>query len=129
VHHHAAQHHAATALPAVSMTDFKKQGGTLNGRGERYDAFEGEPRSVGRALGGSDTLQGAGTTNTNTTDSRGVAGNVGNTASHGTSRITGTTGTGTTGTTDSNTTNKPSLGQRLNPSVDADGDGKRGFMD
>jgi len=50
VHHNAAQHHSASALPAVSMSDFKKAGGVLEGRGERYDAFEGEPRSVGGAL-------------------------------------------------------------------------------
>ena len=32
------------------MEDFKKQGGVLTGREERYDGFEGEPRSVGSAL-------------------------------------------------------------------------------
>lgn len=52
VHHNAAQHHTTSALPAVSMTDFKKQGGVLGGREERSDSFEGEPRSVGGALGG-----------------------------------------------------------------------------
>ena len=35
------------------MADFKKQGGSLTGREERYDGFEGEPRAVGGALGGS----------------------------------------------------------------------------
>ena len=35
------------------MEEFKKQGGILKGREERQDAFEGEPRSVGGALGGS----------------------------------------------------------------------------
>ena len=53
VHHNEAKHHAASALPAVSMADFKKQGGSLSGREERYDGFEGEPRAVGSALGGS----------------------------------------------------------------------------
>lgn len=33
------------------MGDFKKQGGVLSGREERSDSFEGEPRSVGGALG------------------------------------------------------------------------------
>ena len=37
------------------MADFKKQGGSLTGREERYDGFEGEPRAVGGALGGSST--------------------------------------------------------------------------
>ena len=53
VHHNEAKHHSASALPAVSMADFKKQGGSLTGREERYDGFEGEPRAVGSALGGS----------------------------------------------------------------------------
>ena len=34
------------------MADFKKQGGSLSGREERYDGFEGEPRGVGSSLGG-----------------------------------------------------------------------------
>ena len=33
------------------MTDFKSQGGSLTGREERYDGFEGEPKTVGGALG------------------------------------------------------------------------------
>ena len=37
------------------MADFKKQGGSLTGREERYDGFEGEPRAVGGTLGGSST--------------------------------------------------------------------------
>merc|ERR1712193_412636 len=39
VHHNAAQQHSTSALPAVSMSDFKKQGGVLSGREERYDGF------------------------------------------------------------------------------------------
>jgi len=38
------------------VSDFKKQGGVLTGREERYDGFEGEPRSVGGALAGDSTL-------------------------------------------------------------------------
>lgn len=53
IHQNEAKHHAASALPAVSMADFKKQGGSLQGREERYDGFEGEPKAVGGALGGS----------------------------------------------------------------------------
>merc|ERR1711939_239248 len=33
-------------LSAVTMDEFKKQGGHLSGRDERTDAFAGEPRSV-----------------------------------------------------------------------------------
>ncbi|KAL8655666.1 MAG: hypothetical protein Q9226_002953 [Calogaya cf. arnoldii] len=58
IHHNEAKHHTASALPAVSMADFKKQGGSLTGREERYDGFEGEPRAVGGALGGSSTGSG-----------------------------------------------------------------------
>ena len=47
VHHKAPEHHAASALPAMSMTDFKKHGGSLGGREDRYDSFEGEPKPVG----------------------------------------------------------------------------------
>ena len=54
-HHLAARHHATSSLPAVSMAEFKRQGGILTGREERYDFFEGEPRSVGGALGDSKT--------------------------------------------------------------------------
>ena len=52
IHQNEAKHHAASALPAVSLADFKKQGGSLQGREERYDGFEGEPKAVGGALGG-----------------------------------------------------------------------------
>merc|ERR1711964_346346 len=52
VHQNEAKHHTATSLPAVTMDEFKKQGGRLSGRDERTDAFAGEPRSVGGTLGG-----------------------------------------------------------------------------
>ena len=47
VHHNSAQHHSASALPAVTMDEFKKGGGSLSGREERHDAFSGEPRAFG----------------------------------------------------------------------------------
>lgn len=43
VHHNSAQHHASTALPAVSMEEFKKQGGTLGGRETRHGEVDGCP--------------------------------------------------------------------------------------
>lgn len=67
IHQNEAKHHAASALPAVSMADFKKQGGSLSGREERYDGFEGEPRAVGGALGG-----GSSTTGTSSYDNTGL---------------------------------------------------------
>ena len=107
VHHNEAKHHASSALPAVSMADFKKQGGSLTGREERYDGFEGEPRAVGGALGGSST--GAQGYDSRASDTTGYD-----------SRATGPTGT---------TGKKPGLMDKLNPMKDADGDGKKGFME
>ncbi|CAK4030453.1 Hypothetical predicted protein [Lecanosticta acicola] len=52
VHHNQSIFHATSSLPQLSMADFKRQGGALNGREERIDSFEGEPRSVGKAIGG-----------------------------------------------------------------------------
>lgn len=108
VHHNAAQHHASSELPAVSMADYKKQGGVLTGREERYDGFEGEPRSVGGALGSH-----SGTTGTTGTG-------VGATGASST--------TGTHDTSSSTEHTKPSMMDKVNPKKDADGDGKAGFM-
>jgi len=99
VHHNAAQHHSTSALPAVSMADFKKQGGVLTGREERYDGFEGEPRSVGGALAGDATeFQYSGSTG-----------------------FSGTSGNQTGGSRMQKMENK------LDPRVDSDGDGRRGI--
>ncbi|KAL5330432.1 hypothetical protein ACEPPN_003960 [Leptodophora sp. 'Broadleaf-Isolate-01'] len=114
IHQNEAKHHTATALPAVTMDEFKKQGGHLSGREERSDAFAGEPRSVSRTLGRSSAH---GTTSLTQKDgshhdhSNGAG--VGSTASHSTSNTIHS---------------KPSLLDKLNPKKDADGDGKAGFM-
>ncbi|KAL6719112.1 hypothetical protein ACLMJK_003349 [Lecanora helva] len=154
VHHNEAKHHAASALPAVSMADFKKQGGSLSGREERYDGFEGEPRAVGGALGGSSTgltgHHGSSTTSgphssnlENKMDPRvdsdrdgsrnmGAAGagtGTGYSSTAGTG-ATGSYGGGSAGSAhDSTGTKKPGLMDKLNPMKDADGDGKRGLGD
>ena len=52
VHHNEAKHHAASALPAVSMEQFKKQGGAT-GKGENIEVFEGHPHALGEQLSGS----------------------------------------------------------------------------
>jgi len=147
VHHNAAQHHSASALPAVSMADFKKQGGVLTGREERYDGFEGEPRTVGGAHSTGTGLTGAGLTGSSHTGSHtgtGLTGSHTNTTGretlgervregesdlkHHGSHSTSTTGaTGTTGT-GYDEHKKPSLMDKLNPKKDADHDGKAGFM-
>ncbi|KAL9529315.1 hypothetical protein SMMN14_07396 [Sphaerulina musiva] len=52
IHHNAAHYHPSSPLATVTLDQFKQAGGTLNGREERYDAFEGEPRAVSKALSG-----------------------------------------------------------------------------
>jgi hypothetical protein len=88
------------------MTDFKKQGGVLTGREERYDGFEGEPKAIGSNLGGHHT-------SSNPLSS-----------GHHTSGLNSSTTGSTTG---SHT--KPSLADKLNPFKDSDKDGKKGFME
>jgi len=130
VHHNEAKHHTASALPAVSMSEFQKQGGSLGGREERTDAFQGEPRSVGGTLGG----HGASGT-TSLTEKEGGYGTHGTHGHHNTSThdkyeggAVGSTNT-THGYNDSATTKKPSLMDKLNPMKDTDNDGKKGIMD
>lgn len=52
VHHNKATHHSTTALPAMTMDQFKAKGGALTGREERYDAFEGVPKNIGAGTAG-----------------------------------------------------------------------------
>jgi len=108
VHHNSAQHHSTSALPAVSMSEFKKQGGVLTGREERYDGFQGEPR----AIGGHDASQ---------TGAAGLAG--------GATATSGANIGSNTHSSSHNSTGKPSLANKLNPKTDADRDGKAGIMD
>lgn len=175
VHHNEAKHHTASALPAVTMDEFKSKGGSLAGREERVDSFGGEPRTVGSTLGGhgakgstslteSDGKHHNGvnghehngvnghhhngvdghhsngaTTDRNLTTGSGpgmtgnnvAAGGVGSTGTH--SGTNGTSHSGTTGTsgyddTNGNTHKKASLMDKINPKVDANGDGVAGFM-
>ncbi|KAJ9648058.1 hypothetical protein H2201_002400 [Coniosporium apollinis] len=153
VHHNAAQYHTTSALPAVSMADFKKQGGVLTGREERYDGFEGEPRSVGGALTGhhhgttgaaAGVGAGAGaaglgrtrsgSSSSSSSESDGAGGRrskrtrLPRIGGHRNKGTTGSTGTGLTGSSGTNDNHKPSLLDKLNPRKDADGDGKPGFM-
>lgn len=131
------------------MADFKKQGGSLEGREERYDGFEGEPRAVGSALGGGTTGTGVGTGHHGQKTAGPHSSDLGNKldprvdSDRDGSRNLGARGTGTgtgygSGTgydepTSANTTTttgkKPGLMDRLNPMKDADGDGKKGVME
>jgi len=125
VHHNAAQHHSTTALPAVSIHDFKKQGGVLDGRGEKYDGFQGEPRSIGKALGGHDHSQ-MGTAAT-TASSHGTG--VGSSSHHTGSAGVGAANAALGSNHGRDNTSKPSILDKLNPMKDSDHDGKKGFMD
>jgi hypothetical protein len=196
VHHNKATHHETTALPTMTMDEFKHKGGVLSGREERYDEFEGVPKNIGGGtVGGfghtrdtaheghhvgsehhqhgdfnntpnhhSTGLAGTGaaasglTGSHSTHASRDPSGNVArestlsNTTTGNTGRHVGTDGPiGSSGhrdgtdlpkalTEDKSRANlssdhhdgtsksKPGLMAKLNPKVDADGDGKAGFM-
>ncbi|KAI1469514.1 uncharacterized protein F4812DRAFT_423426 [Daldinia caldariorum] len=45
-HHNPAQHHSTTSLPPISAEEYRQHGGALDGQKERFDSFEGEPRSI-----------------------------------------------------------------------------------
>ncbi|KAI1329071.1 hypothetical protein F5Y16DRAFT_397785 [Xylariaceae sp. FL0255] len=47
VHHEPAQLHGTTALPAVSMSDYKKSGGALGGKTEDSSRVKGQPKDLG----------------------------------------------------------------------------------
>jgi len=115
VHHNTAQHHTASTLPAVNMTDFQQQGGSLTGREARHDHFSGEPRSIERTVGNAMDKTSAGQHSSMTNDGVGSG-------HHGTTGTGHHDNTGTQGT-------KPSMMDKLNPLKDADGDGKKGLMD
>jgi hypothetical protein len=106
----------------------------LDGRGEKYDGFEGEPRSIGKALGGHDH------SHTGPTAPRGDVGTAGSTvSSHGTGVGSSSHHSGSAGVGAANAalgsgsgrdgTAKPSMLDKLNPMKDSDHDGKKGFMD
>lgn len=109
------------------MADFKKQGGSLTGREERYDGFEGEPKAVGGALAGGHHHHGGhhSGTGVDSTTGTGIGSTTGTTGS-GIGSTRGT-GTGYDETLGSTTGTKPSMMDKLNPKTDADGDGKRGI--
>lgn len=101
VHQNEAKHHTASQLPPVTMEDFKRQGGQLDGREERTDAFGGEPRSVGGTLGGAGAR---GTTSlTDAESSRTGHGHHGSSTHTGTSVGNSGTSVGNNGSSTGNT--------------------------
>jgi len=101
VHHNKATHHDTTALPAITMDEFKQKGGSLTGREERYDEFEGVPKNIGG----------------------GTTGGFGHHRDHhGTGAATGT-GAGLTGSAHHSDPTGPHdsrLGNKADPRVDSD---------
>lgn len=155
-HHNAAQHHSASTMPAMSMSDFKNKGGVLGGREERYDAFDGEPKHIGGTM--SHMMEGK----TSKRDSAHTDNQVRKSAMHGDhDPLDGGVRHGGSGLTsgerngnvrgyeegsvdgthdtarhhdsglDKSSSGKPKVSfmDKLNPRVDADGDGKKGMMD
>ena len=60
------------------MAEFKKQGGVLTGREERFDWFEGEPRSIGGVVGNAKNPNGSPVeTSTKAGSGQGVQGSSG----------------------------------------------------
>ena len=129
----------------MSLSEFQRQGGTLAGREERVDGFEGEPKPVGATLGGSSV---GGTTSTTGFGSRATGHTTGVTGTTGTTGLTGTTGgygttssTGTTGLSGTTTgyghtttggygaghstsgPHRSDLANKADPRVDSDRDG------
>ncbi|KAI9800261.1 MAG: hypothetical protein M1833_003375 [Piccolia ochrophora] len=125
VHHNEPKHHSASALPAVSMSEFQRHGGTLGGREERIDGFEGEPKGVSSALGGN-----TGTSHTGNTTSGPHSSSLGNKADPRVDSDRDGRGSGGYGSSGygNNTTSGPHTSNAANkadPRVDSDRDGSR----
>lgn len=135
VHHNEPKVHTASALPAVSLSEYQRQGGTLSGRGERVDGFEGEPKAVSQAIGGAPLastglMGGTGAPTTSRLHRSGSASSSDEERRAG-RRHVGTDGPiGSSNTTGSGSTaphHKSNLLNKLDPRVDSNNDGKAGF--
>jgi len=128
VHHNAATHHETTALPAMTMGEFKSKGGVLSGREERFDEFEGVPKNIGGGTaGGFGHIRD--TEHSHSGSAHHKHGDFDNTTNHGS--LTGARSHDSDRQHHDSTSTghkKPGLMDKLNPKKDADGDGKAGFM-
>lgn len=111
-HHVGAEHHGMSALPMKTLDEFTKAGGAITGgRTHNHEEYDGPPRPYNEKF--------------STTIDKVLPGH------HGTSHNTpgqvrpdsGIAGVG------SETHNRANAGERLNPRIDADRDGKAGVMD
>lgn len=147
VHQNEPKHHTATQLPAVTMDEFRNQGGRLTGREERTDAFVGEPKTVGGTLGGTGASGTTSLTEGNVLHTRTTGLDKGRASGvAGTGVTTGASGTGSYGVGESTgliydrsatppmrtggatPSKKHGLMDKLNPLKDTDHDGKAGIM-
>lgn len=119
-HHNKDIHHETTSLPAMTMSEFQSKGGVLNGREERHDGFEGEPKKIGSSvISGHHHYDRSG----HSTELTG-----GHSAGPTDRHFQSNTGLNQSSSHTSNNS-KPGLMEKINPKVDADRDGKVGFMD
>lgn len=110
-HHAAAEHHRGETLPAITMDQYKGQaGGHVGGERVVRDGFEGEPQGW---------VGGHGANKSSLHDG------VHDTGSHGVATGSGTGASTTTG----HTGKKPTFMDKLNPTKDTDGDGKKGILE
>lgn len=125
-HQAGAQHHGMSALPMKSLDEFTRSGGIIHGnKSHTHEEYEGAPRPYNEKL--------------STTIEKVLPGHHGS-STHG----TGMSGThssssgdydsrrpdsGVGGVSSGSSHNKPSMGEKMNPKVDADRDGKSGIMD
>jgi len=132
VHHNEAKHHSTTALPAVSMAEFKQGGGVINGREERRDRFDGEPKGISSHLGGSHSVTQSGAETTGSNRQQTTAGSYDNAGKNLDPRVDsdmdGSHNMSTANGSTNNTDQKVSLLDKLNPMKDTDHDGKKGVM-
>lgn len=127
VHHNAAQHHATSVLPPVTMSEFKKTGGVMTGHDERTKAFDGCPdgvhshgqseHSVGNGVGDGGKMSSSSSASSSNGEKVYKNGGM-----NGHSQVH-------TAAEGVEPKKKPGLLAKLNPLKDADGDGKKGFMD
>lgn len=118
-------HHTASALPAVSLSEFQRHGGTLSGREERIDGFEGEPKAVGAALGGAPITTSSTTLTGHHTTSGPHHSDIANRADP---RVdSDRDGSRGVGSTTSHGPHNSALLNKLDPRVDSNNDGRAGI--
>lgn len=113
-----------------TLDEFKNAGGVLQGsKSHTHEEYEGAPRPYNEKLKTSIEKVLPGHHGTNTTGTTGATGTTGMTGTTGHSGLTGNTARPDSGYGANDNYGKPTMGDKLNPRVDADRDGKAGIMD